>query len=112
VTVSDTASLAALAELERRFNGPIPEPLRRAAQLGSPERVALLQAEGQRAFFRSMLRGQVAIIRQRRLDGSFYSALLADLVLYRQGWRRWHAIACALRESAVAAANIEAIAAE
>lgn len=112
MTVSTTIALAALAELERRFNGPIPEPLRRAARLGSAERVELLHAEGQRAFFRSMLRGQVRIIRQRRLDGSFYPALLADLALYREGWRRWHRMACALGKAAAAPSDTAAMAAE
>lgn len=100
------AQLDALAELERRFNGPIPEPLRLAARLGSPERVEFLRAEGQAAFFRAMTLGQVAILRRRRADGSAYPALLEDLALYRRQWRRWRRRArtlAALMGSAAAA---------
>ena len=83
------ARLAALSDLERRFNGPIPEPLRRVARLGSAEMVDLLEAEGQSAFFGGLFKGQIAIIRQRRANGSFYPALLADLLFYRDHWRYW-----------------------
>ncbi len=105
MTGSTITSLAALRELERRFNGPIPEPLRQAALLGSAERVALLHAEGQRAFFRSMLRGQVATIRRRKADGSFYPMLLTDLAAYRERWHYWHRIACTLRKDTVTMAT-------
>ncbi|HXP29727.1 MAG TPA: hypothetical protein VN832_01465 [Stellaceae bacterium] len=81
--------LAALALLERRFDGPIPRPLRLMARHGSPEAVHILQAEGQAAFFREMVRGQLRAIRLRRADGTFYPEMLADLALYRRQWRRW-----------------------
>jgi hypothetical protein len=83
--------LAALAELELRFNGPIPVPLRRAALLGSPTVAERLAAEGQIAFFTALVRGQLAIIRVRRTDGSFYPSLLDDLALYRRQRRFWRA---------------------
>jgi len=89
--------LAALAELERRFNGPIPEPLRLAAQLGSAELCRLRQAEAQAAFLKALLRGQVRLIRRRRAEGSFHPLLLDDLRLYRRRWRHWHRRAVALR---------------
>jgi len=89
--------LAALAELERRFNGPIPEPLRLAAQLGSAELCRLRQAEAQAAFLKALLRGQVRLIRRRRAEGSFHPLLLDDLRLYRRRWRHWHRRAVALQ---------------
>ncbi len=94
---SSADPLAAMAELERRFNGPVPGPLRLLAQHGSAHRVLLLEAEAQAAFFEAMLRGQIALIRRRRADGSFYPALLADLVFYRRHWRHWRRRARLLR---------------
>jgi hypothetical protein len=79
--------LAALSDLERRFEGPIPEPLRRAALLGSSLLPVRLLAEAQVCFFSSLVRGQIATIRQRRRDGSFYQRLMVDLAFYRE--RRW-----------------------
>jgi len=84
------AILSTLAGLEQRYNGPIPDGLRLAAQLGSAEAVELVFAAGQAAFYRTMVRRQIEIIRQRRADGSFYSPLIADLHVYRAAWRRWH----------------------
>ncbi len=84
---SDT--LGARADLERRYNGPIPQPEIALARHGSAETVLRLHAIGQAAFFRRMIDGQISAIRQRRRDGSFYPALLADLALYRREWRQW-----------------------
>lgn len=78
-----------LAALERRYDGPIPEPERLAAELGAPA-LALLLAAGNARFFRCMVRQQVATIRRRRAEGSFYPALIDDLLLYRACWRIWH----------------------
>lgn len=88
-----------IEELELRFNGPVPEPLRRAARYGSAMRLAVLEAEGQSAFFRAMTFGQIEIIRRRRREGSFYPTLLTDLGLYRERWRYWRQTAQARRES-------------
>jgi hypothetical protein len=88
----DGAALRRLAELERRFDGPIPEPLRRIAALGSAERVLLLEAEGQAMFFRALIRDQIeAIRRHRKGRGGVPESLLRDLALYRRQelfWRR------------------------
>ena len=92
MTVSTFAAprdtLAAIAALERRYNGPVPEGLLLAARFGSAQSAELLLAEGQAAFFKTMVLAQIRIIRERRSDGSFYPALLADLALYRRCWRR------------------------
>jgi hypothetical protein len=82
--------LAAVAALERRYDGSIPDGVRLAARLGSAEIVERLVAAGQRAFYRSMVLGQHDIIRRRRAEGSFYPALIDDLRTYRAGWRHWH----------------------
>jgi hypothetical protein len=84
--------LPLLAELERRYDGPVPAPLRRVARLGSAGAARRLAAEGQAAFFAAMVRGQLRAIRLRRADGSFYPALLDDLALYRRERRRWRRI--------------------
>ena len=81
------SALDTLVEFERSHDGPVPEPLRRAARLGAF--APLLEASGQAAFFAVMARGQLAAIRCRRADGTAYPALLADLGLYRREWRRW-----------------------
>jgi hypothetical protein len=104
--------LAALAELERRFNGPIPEPLRLAAQLGSAELCRLRQAEAQAAFLKTLLRDQVRLIRRRRAEGSFHPSLLDDLRLYRRRWRHWQRRAITLRASQPGLTGRAAIAAE
>jgi hypothetical protein len=93
-------TLARLAELERRYDGPIPDGLRQAAHLGSADAVERLFAEGERAFYRTMVTRQIAIIRRRRLDHTLYPALFADLRLYRSAWRQWHRRCRALRAAA------------
>ncbi len=98
--MSGVEPLAALSELERRFDGPIPRRLRLSARLGGPQQVELLVAEGQTAFFRQMIAGQIATIRQRRRNGSFYPALVADLALYRERWRHWRRRVAKLRGGA------------
>ena len=87
--VDGTHCLAALSDLERRFDGPIPEPLRRAALLGHSLLPLRLLAEAQVCFFTALVRGQIATIRQRRRDGSFYEQLVADLAFYRERRRIW-----------------------
>lgn len=95
--------LPALAALERRYDGPIPEPLLRAARLGSPALAALLLAEGQARFFKGMAQGQRAIIRRRRADGSLYPGLFADLAFYCRRWRAWRRRARRLRAALASA---------
>jgi hypothetical protein len=89
MVVAETHCLAALSDLERRFDGPIPEPLRQATLLGHSLLPLRLLAEAQVCFFASLVRGQVATIRQRRRDGSFYEQLVADLAFYRERRRLW-----------------------
>jgi hypothetical protein len=95
-------ALAAIADLERRYDGPIPAEVRLVARLGSADIVERLFAEGQSAFYKSLVRGQLRIIRRRRAEGSFYPALVDDLRTYRQGWRRWHRRRCRLRAGSTA----------
>jgi hypothetical protein len=81
--------LAAIADLERRYDGPIPAELRLVARLGSADIVERLFAEGQAAFYTSMVLGQLRTIRGRRAEGSIYPGLVDDRRTYGQGWRRW-----------------------
>ncbi|HXQ51133.1 MAG TPA: hypothetical protein VN802_08580 [Stellaceae bacterium] len=81
--------LSALAELERRYDGPIPEPLRLVARLGSPSAARRLHAEAKAAFFAALAKGQIRAIRRRRGAGSLYPALFDDLALYRRERRHW-----------------------
>jgi hydroxyacyl-ACP dehydratase HTD2-like protein with hotdog domain len=93
-------ALAHLAELERQFDGPIPETLRQAAELGSAATVERLFAAGEVAFYHSLVVKQIALVRLRRAEGSFYAALLADLRLYRRECQRWRRRCRALEEDA------------
>jgi hypothetical protein len=77
-------ALQTLAELERRYDGPIPEPLRNAARLGSAEQVLTVEALGQADFFATLLRNQIQAIRRARAGGTARPNLWADLALYRR----------------------------
>ncbi len=89
--------LVRLTELEAQFNGPIPTALLAVAHLGTPEAVAFFQAGAATEFYRRMVHSQVEIIRNRRLDGSFYPALLKDLRHYREHYRAHRRLARELR---------------
>lgn len=92
--------LARLAELDGRYDGPVPEGLGLAAHLGSAGAVERLFAAGEAAFYKSMVLRQIDIIRRRWADGSFYASLVADLRYYRDGRRQWHRRLRALRAAA------------
>jgi hypothetical protein len=84
-------ALAAFETLERRYDGPIPEPLRRAARFGSAQRRLLAEAEGQARFFAALVADQIESIRGARRLGTVPPRLFADLKLYRRQelwWRR------------------------
>ena len=104
--------LAALSELERRYNGPVPESLRQAAQLGSAELSRQRHAEAEAAFLKTLLCDQIRLIRQRRAAGSFHPSLLADLRLYRRRWRHWRRRVMAAQAALSAQTASAAIAAE
>ena len=93
-------ALAALAELERRYDGPIPEPARRAVLAGSAREAERHAAAAEARFFAGRVRNQVRAIRLRRAAGCRVPDLLADLALYRREWRRWHARARRLLDEA------------
>jgi hypothetical protein len=102
------ASLSALNRLHRTYDGPVPEPLRRAALLGSAEHAALIGAEGNRRFYKEFVRRQVDNIRRRRAEGSCRPHHLTDLLFYRDGWRRYHRFALELRAALAAAPALAA----
>lgn len=85
--------LASIDDLERRHDGPLAGVARLLARAGSAAALRQLEATGQATFFRHMARRQIALIRARRRDGSFYPALIRDLALYRREARRWRALA-------------------
>ncbi len=82
-------ALRALAELERRYDGPIPAPLRNAARLGSADRVLTIEALGQADFFATLIRNQIEAIRRARTGGAAQPSLWSDLALYRSRRRFW-----------------------
>lgn len=83
--------LTALAELERFYDGPIPESLRNGAQYDNFSRHLLIEARAQTDLFAALIRDQIEAIRRARRDGPIPSMLLSDLALYRRQemlWRR------------------------
>jgi hypothetical protein len=89
----------ALAELERRYDGPIPELLRRGLLPDLP----LLEAERQADFFAGLIRLQISVLRHYRTAGLASSRLARDLRLYRRRrawWRRRARASSMFRRSA------------
>ena len=74
-------------ELHQFYNGPVPQALLTVAQLGTPEAVALMAAEGNAVFYKHLVHGQVQAIRARREDHSYYPAMATDLAYYLARWR-------------------------
>ena len=82
-------ALVALAVLERCYDGPIPEPLRRRALAGGSDSSGLMEAEGQADFFAGLVRSQIAAIRVSSGEKTAWQRLHADLALYRRRRRWW-----------------------
>jgi hypothetical protein len=80
--------MTTLTELHQTYDGPIPQHALAVARLGSSLMVELVRAEGQARFFKSMLTGQIAAIRSRKADGSYYPSMANDLALDLREWRR------------------------
>ena len=78
-----------LDELERRYDGPIPEPERLAWRYGSAERAQWLAARAQADFFKTRIGRQAGIIRSRRAAGAVTPDLAEDLARYRLQWQQW-----------------------
>ena len=78
-----------LAELERRYDGPIPAPLRAAALAGGAERLAHRRTRADLRVYRNLIRDTIACLRAlRRAPGqpdpaTREAALLAQLRWYR-----------------------------
>lgn len=81
------ADLVRVAELERRYDGPIPLHERDAAR---GINTALCEARGNATMYRRFALRQIATIRQRRADGTEYPALVNDLRLYLARYRHWN----------------------
>lgn len=78
-----------LPHLERFYDGPIPEPLRRAAIAGSARLAEIAAATGEARFFAGLVRRQIEAIRRRRAAGGSDVLMLRDLALYRRERRRF-----------------------
>lgn len=86
--------LDTLDELERRFDGPIPEAERSFARFGSVTAMRRLQTTAETAFFAALVRRQINAIRRRRATGSVVpSRLIEDLDRYRRQHRAWRRLA-------------------
>jgi hypothetical protein len=79
-------------------DGTLSDPLRRLIALGgTPEMLALAEANGQVAFWTEMARGQGRAIRARWAEGTMYPEMRDDLALYLRSRRKWQRIAADLR---------------
>ena len=93
-----------LAELERRYDGPIPAPLRAEALAGGAERLAQRRARADMRVYRGLIRDTIACLRAlRRAPGrpepaTREAALLAQLRWYRD--RRLEALRRLIRQAA------------
>jgi hypothetical protein len=89
-----SAPLHRMAELERRFDGPVPEADLSLARLGSVTALKRLQATAETAFFATLVRRQIAAIHRRRAAGSVVPpGLVEDLARYRRQHRAWQRFA-------------------
>jgi hypothetical protein len=77
---------------ERCFDGPLPEPLRRALRAGSAHAAARTEARAELGFLAAGIRSQLVSIRALRTSGGCDGALRRDLALYRRAWRRWRSV--------------------
>jgi hypothetical protein len=80
-----------LGDLERRFDGPVPAALRRAALAGGPAGAERQDAIGRSALFdRLACRAVAAAARQRRrAAGAARATAAAELVRYRAAGLFW-----------------------
>jgi hypothetical protein len=85
--------LSALAELERRHDGPIPPEARLAARLGSSAAALGAKAAGEAHFFTTLARGQIEAIRRARNSCRPEGRLRDTLALYLAERRRFRRIA-------------------
>ena len=86
--------LAALALLERQYDGPIAPELRLAARLGSAEAALRARALGEAHFFTTLAKGQIRTLRRLRAARGREDAALATLRLYLGERRRFRRMAC------------------
>lgn len=76
-----------IADLERAYDGPVPQHLRDTAR---GINTALCEARGNAAMYRRFALRQIATIRQRRADGTMFPAALDDLRFYLARYRYWN----------------------
>jgi hypothetical protein len=88
-----SVELRRLSELERRFDGPVPEADLSFVRLGSVTAIGQRRAETEIAFFAALVRRQIRAIRRCRAAGSLHSGLLEDLARYRRQRRAWRRFA-------------------
>lgn len=95
---------ARIAELERRYDGPIPWAERAVAFFGHPTVILLLQATARAAYFRHLAVSQWRkVICPRRRDGTYQPYMADDCRLYIREARK------AEREEARLTAEVEQI---
>ena len=102
--------LARLAELECRYDGPIPACERRKLEFGSLLAAEIAETKAEIAFFRTLVQRarEAAKARRRRGDRPRAAALRNDAWLYLHAWRkRRHKLAELLQEFVVREARAD-----
>jgi hypothetical protein len=86
----DPHPLDAMAALEWRYDGPVPEALRRAARAGGAARLAAAEAMSRSALFNRLAQHARAALAQRRRTGAAPDAAAArDLDGHRRAGLAW-----------------------
>jgi hypothetical protein len=101
----DEGPLARFADLERRYDGPIPLHLRDRALADNWQIVEERRAAARVKFFDDMAHFQVAAIRGRRQAGTAHAGLRRDLQLYLERRRHWRRVLGRLRDTATLPAS-------
>jgi hypothetical protein len=87
--------LRILDALERRYDGPLPPPLRDAALSGSADLALLYRARSETAFFSRLLLGEIEALRAgAKPNGS--PGDCGDFAYYRRSRRAWRRLAHAI----------------
>jgi hypothetical protein len=90
--------MTTLTDLHQQYDGVIPSALLAAVKHGGHAFAELAGALSQLIFLRKMAQAQIKAIRARRANGTFYPAMVSDLLLYRDQHRAWVRHATAIRQ--------------
>jgi hypothetical protein len=101
--MGDTPNLRKLADLHRRYTGPVPRHEREAAMAGSAERLKVKIASADVRFWRHYVRGAIGAVRAAA-TAERKKVLKQDI---RRGWSKYRSVMRALVHARAEAAQSE-----